>query len=158
MDIPGISENWKQPIRVMVIVAILIIAYWFTLLMIYGSDKMIYQDFLNHKAFQMEGMPNCCSWWPITHFIFFGILAFIYPNDWLTIFIAGVLWEVVEISAGKIVQGVGWVPTAFRNAYNEVEYSKNWWAGSGKDIFFNTAGIIVGKSIRYIYDQRNNKE
>jgi hypothetical protein len=28
---------------------------------------------------------------------------------------------------------------------NNIEYSKNWWAGSFKDILFNTAGFYTGK-------------
>jgi hypothetical protein len=125
-----------------------IVAYFFEMKHVY-KDKVAHNDPLNVKIIDVPGQ-NCCSWWPISHFVSFLVWALIWPQYWKHLFALGILWEILEdvgkyITTKKIPQFVN-----MRNSKKEgskVEY-EDWWSSSSKDIVFNAAGIAAGVAIR----------
>lgn len=117
-------------------------AYMFT-----KGDDWINSDPFNKKIIDLEWLENCCSWWPILHFIGFMFLGWYFPDCWLTLFIGGILWELLEVVMNFLTKGTV-IKQPMRITSKQVEYSEVWWAGSFKDILFNAAGILVGRSIR----------
>jgi hypothetical protein len=90
------------------------------------------------------------SWWPISHFLLFLILGFLFPDCGVFIITAGILWEIFE-SIMAIIQG-GPQQTVKSGSGNSVEYEFTWWAGSFKDIFMNTTGFFIGKGMRNLLE------
>lgn len=126
----------------MIAIAVVIGIYWLYLRNTYGN-QMVYGDFMNQKVIDIPFFENCCSWWPISHFVLFLILGFLFPNCVLLIITLGIVWELIEVMMGKLVVGDKWQRQPLRQGGN-VEYTQDWWAGSAKDILFNIAGFGVG--------------
>jgi hypothetical protein len=128
------------------VVVIVIFAYWFLLNISYGMDNAIYKDPLNKVVFNISGVENCCSWWPISHYLFFTIIGLLYPDCDAVAIGGGIIWELFEVCAHSFMkkerQGVRY------NDSERIEYSDNWWAGSFKDIGFNIVGFYTGKILR----------
>lgn len=128
--------------KLFLLAVVLIIGYWFFMLGAYGTDvKAIMADPLNRIVVDVPIIENCCSWWPISHFILFFIIGVLFPECDVEAITCGVLWELFEVGAhyaiGKERQYV--------RKQDAIEYSQSWWAGSFKDIFFNIAGFYLGK-------------
>lgn len=131
--------------QLMFLVAMFCFVYYIFMKKYYGGDKQVAEnDMMNRKVFECGVFENCCSMWPISHFIFFMILGFLYPKCWVPILILGASWELIEMGAGYLMDG-GLQP--MKTEKGNIEYSNNWWAGSSKDIVFNTAGFAVGAII-----------
>lgn len=80
-------------------------------------DSRIPSATLGPKVYEQH---NDFNWWMFSHFIFYFILAFLFPDYILLFFAISVIWELFEVA---------W------NAYNRT------------DILWNTAGIILGFSL-----------
>ena len=94
---------------------------------------------------------NCCSWWPVSHFILFCIYSFIWPQYSWILFLYGVFWEVLEGIMNTLETNEGEeVKHQQTRKGSKVEYV-NWWEASYKDILFNSVGIIVGRTLRQLY-------
>lgn len=132
----------EKPIKILIIIAITIGIYNIVLRKIYGSNIVNY-DILNKKIFSIPLLENCCSGWTISHFIFYLILGFIFPDCIIVIFIISIFWEFIEVFIGSYLYGNSWKRQITR-VNNNIEYSTNWWAGSYKDIIFNFFGLLVG--------------
>src|SRR5581483_6892537 len=95
------NECWGVYIIFLIIVLIILI-YGLYLLINYGTNNLATGDFMNKMIFKLpDGEPMSC--WPLSHFILFLIVAFLFPNCWLLIIAAGILWEGVEGLVGKIM-------------------------------------------------------
>lgn len=129
---------------VFIIVGVLLFLYYLYMRSRYGND-IVENDILNRKVFTIEVLENCCSWWPITHFILFFILGFFFPYCGVLIITMGILWELLEMLMAKVTGKSVIQPMKDGNRY---EYSENWWAGSMKDIIMNVLGFLVGKVLR----------
>jgi hypothetical protein len=117
----------------------------------YGHDR-IYHDFMNRKVISLRFLdPNCCSWWPISHFIVFAVAAALSPNAWWLFFIIGVIWELIEESMGCIVTVRRRRKAVKAGKEPDMEYDDHWWAGSAKDLVFNALGIGVGVAIIFLF-------
>lgn len=127
----------------------IIVFTWFFIIYFTAKNKdWIHNDFLNKKVFEWNFLENCCSWWPITHYISFTILSFLNPNCGSVLFTAGVSWEIFEVFMNYLHRGSIEKHQVMR-CDTSVQYNKVWWAGSFKDIFFNTMGIITGKLLYF---------
>lgn len=136
--------------KIFIFIVFMIILYWFILLSIHKTEKnAVKADFMNQIVFDADGynmsfLENCCSWWPISHFILFTVVGFLFPECDLMAILAGIGWELAEVGVyhtiGQHRQGVR------RYGTGKVEYSQSWWMGSYKDIFMNIAGFYVGKA------------
>ena len=137
----------KKGFIVLGIVAILGILYnaWMLItkkdpLNIIVSHQTIFEKLFNEK---------CCSWWPITHFILYLILGIVAPKHHLLWFFIGIIWELIEFTAGVIFYKKGesdFIPES-------KEYGRRWWKGSFKDLVFNGAGLYAGILIRKLYEE-----
>ena len=123
-----------------------------TILKLIFKDKVAKADFLNIKIFDFTILgDSCCSLWHISHFILYTILAFIWPQYWYIMFIAGILWELFELLMSHLT-----TPEDVKSKLNEIKLNNNnfeyhtWWGASKKDILFNSAGIIFGLSLNYL--------
>lgn len=135
---------------VFLLLPILIAAYWLLLILFYGYDNVATRDQLNIRILEVPWVENCCSWWPVTHFVVFMVLGFLFPTCDILIIGAGILWELVEMclawAVGKSRQGMR------IGVEHHLEYSTNWWAGSFKDIFANIFGFYIGKFYRITWN------
>ena len=126
-----------------------IIVYYNCLKAIY-KDKLVENEPLNKKVINAPILgKNCCSWWPISHFVAFTIFAFIWPQYWHHLFALGVAWEGVEWLLKYLMTPKG-EELKFKRTRTEngsVEYEQ-WWSSSSKDILFNGAGILLGLLLR----------
>ena len=116
-----------------------------------------YKNYVQHDPFnkQIIDLPiiskNCCSWWPISHFVLFTLYSFIWPQYSWILFLYGVLWEVLEGIMNTIETEKGQeVKHQQTRKGDKVEYV-TWWEASYKDILFNSVGIIVGRTLRQLY-------
>jgi hypothetical protein len=108
-------------------------------------------DVLNKKIFDMPIFgERCCSYWPISHFVFYFILGLFFPQCGLIAMTLGVLWEIFETLFGRVMEGVSQNPTPTNDSAN-VEYNGQWMTGSLKDILFNFAGFYSAKALLYIF-------
>ena len=71
-----------------------------TTLYLYGYFRCIYPNFEDPLLFGKD-ICKFCDLWSISHFVFYMILAFFYPNQGKFIFIIGLLWELLEFVIQK---------------------------------------------------------
>lgn len=125
--------------KIFAIAIVIIVVYWMVLL---STGNVVEHDFMNRIVFDFPQFENCCSMWPLSHFFLFMLIGYLFPDCDVVAIAGGILWEIVEVMAYKVFKNKG------RQAVNRgarIEYSKDWWMGSFKDIFFNIAGFYVGK-------------
>ena len=104
----------------------------------------------NHKTFKdpletqlFYGLDG----WSVTHFIWFMILGYIYPETLLLSTSIGILWELFEHYYGE--ERPGWL-----GGYGDCDdlatdkKSGNWWYGKWSDIVCNITGFMIGKHLR----------
>ncbi|MEK6266419.1 MAG: hypothetical protein N2B06_16865 [Clostridium sp.] len=119
-----------------------IIIYFAILSSKYGSKEMYKYDFMNKKLIDLPITKNCCSAWPLSHFVAFTIYSIIWPQHRFLLFSLGVLWEIIEVAINVITKS----KHQTTRSSDDVEYAE-WWSGSSKDIVFNSMGILLGKFI-----------
>ena len=138
----------------LIIVVIILFIYGSYLVLTYGTKNITTNDFMNKTVFTMSsGDP--ISWWPISHFILFLILAFLFPGCWLLLLVAGIFWEGFEAVLGRIMSRPYHHVT---RTGADIQY-KQWMQGSCMDILMDSGGIIVGLLLRYVFDsyRKSNK-
>jgi hypothetical protein len=119
-------------ITISVIVVIAIVAYG-----TYRCNSPNFQDPLTRSV---AGPPfdRYLDGWGITHFLFYGLLAFLFPRRIGVIFLLGVAWEIVEMIFKDH-------PFYLSDCKYEMTTSYGgWWYGRWEDIVMNSAGICVG--------------
>ena len=139
------KKDLKNLYSVLIGLGFSIIVYFHVMKKIY-KDKISHNDPLNKKVINAPILgKNCCSWWPISHFIAFAIFAYIWPQYWRHLFALGVVWEGVEwlFKYMSTPKGEELKFKRTRTEDGSVEYEQ-WWSSSSKDILFNGAGILVG--------------
>lgn len=128
------------------------ITIYFILMQTIFKEKISDYDPLNVKILNAPLLgKNCCSWWPISHFISFSIFGYIWPQYWHHLFILGVVWELIEWLFNYLSTPKG-EELKFKNTRmsdGSVEYEQ-WWSSSSKDILFNSAGILLGVIVNII--------
>lgn len=98
------------------------------------------------------------DWWSVSHFLFFGTLAFLYPSHVCELFIISIIWEIIEdslappqskqlIDCSKKYNNF-WTES-FQGLWCEhLAREKDYWYGKWDDVFFNSMGIILGYGLR----------
>lgn len=100
-----------------------------------------YHDPLMRKLgiFDLDG-------WSVTHFGFFALLGYLYPDTFLVAMSIGIGWEVFEHLAGKnrpaILGGFGDCMTT------DPGIQGSWWFGRFSDIITNILGFLFGVWLR----------
>ena len=141
-------------------VVIIIMMYHGIMRILYGPNFRYY-DVMNKLAIHIPLLksnlkilpfdpepPECCSGWPLSHFILFMVLAFKFPQHAKFLFVTGVMWEVVESLIGYITKDR---TVKMDTEMTKTMYKSQWWTGNFNDILFNTAGIIAGLCLKKYY-------
>ena len=139
------KKDLKNLYATLIGLAVSIIVYYNVLKSVY-KEKMVENEPLNKKVINAPMLgKNCCSWWPLSHFIAFTVFAYIWPQYWHHLFALGVAWEGVEWVLKYLMtpKGEELKFKRTRTSSGQVEYEQ-WWSSSSKDILFNGAGILLG--------------
>ena len=110
---------------------------------IYGKYRCDHKDYKDPLQFHIYGDLDG---WSLTHFTFYFLLGYFFPNYVYYSFILGVLWELFEDYSGKYEPKIldGW---GFCSVHTDRQDGK-WWYGKTTDILMNTLGLYVGYHIR----------
>ena len=84
--------------------------------------------------------------WSVTHFVFFMIMGYLYPNTIIQTTSLGIIWELFEHLYGK--HRPGWL--GGYGDCNDLATDKeggNWWYGKWTDIVCNMAGFLIGRGL-----------
>ena len=105
------------------------------------KDILEFSLFKGSKKYGLDG-------WSVSHYLFFSILGYLYPNTLLPTMALGSVWELFETYVGiyqpKIINGFG-----FCNSPTAENGKKIWWYGKWTDIIVNFLGFITGKTIKH---------
>lgn len=115
------------------------------------------KDFLEDKIIDHPSCPGFDGW-AVAHFLFFGILGFLYPGHYLQCLIVSLGWEAFEHMLGthKIkmsgvrLQLMGATDSEGNpvDASSDDEGENDWWYGRfTTDSFFNMAGYTLGSEL-----------
>lgn len=125
------------------------------LIFLYG---MLVRNYFKKDILELK-FGNCtgCDYWAVTHFLFFVLLGYIWPNLLVELVIIGVLWEFVETFLGtrklklfgRRVQLIG--STDENGNVIEDQSKDQWWYGRVSDIAFNTVGLVIGWKLSQVY-------
>ena len=76
-----IDKELKSVLKISVGLGLLI-HFKVLLMVILGNGKVTETDNLNKLIVDIKIFDRrCCSFWPISHFIFYGILTYMYPAN-----------------------------------------------------------------------------
>jgi len=139
----------KGPLIIFAIIVAFIFIKWLYLRSQYGASGVAANDPMNVKVLDVPYLENCCSWWPISHFILFFILGYFFPECWGYLIFFGILWELFEVVMFYVTSQETQV---VRTADRRIEYTNNWWAGSYKDVLMNTLGATGGYLTRKLVE------
>ncbi len=103
--------------------------------------------------------PTTIDWWSVTHFGFFGILGYTFPDYLFELMILGILWEVVEDGlaphdAKNLVDcEADYTDDMMRENFqtlwcDTLSRKKDYWYGKWDDIFANVLGLLLGHYLR----------
>jgi len=124
----------KTPIIVIIIIGVVIAIGYF--LYVYAfSQNIIHTDPFNKSWFSVG--PIQFGFWPLSHFILYLILGFLFPECWLILMILGIIWEGIEFLTGVLLEKE-------QKHRNDVLYSGKWWRGNLYDPLFNGLGLLTG--------------
>lgn len=79
--------------------------------------------------------------WGITHFAFYMALAFFYPQHLITIFLLGVLWELLE---SFFKEHPFYISKCEYKLNTDREDNGRFWYGRWQDIVMNSLGMAAG--------------
>ena len=100
-----------------------------------------------HKNFK-DPLESSLFWgldgWSITHFLWFMILGYIYPETFILSTMVGISWELFEHYYGE--KRPGWLG-GYGDCHDLASDRKdgNWWYGKWSDIICNTIGFLIGQ-------------
>ena len=105
----------------------------------YGSFRGHNPEYVDPlmKSVGIEGMDG----WSVTHFMFYAILGYYFPNYWREVLIAGIAWEVFEGAYGKYRPD--WMG-GFKDGNINITDGEPWWYARYSDIAVNCVGFIIG--------------
>lgn len=100
-----------------------------SLILIYGYIKCRYKikDHIQTKIIYDVDI------WALLHILIFFILTFIFPNQYILLFILGIMWEITEHLLGSYFK------------YINIKCLSQWWYFRYIDILYNLFGIILAK-------------
>lgn len=126
----------KVPQLIWVSVLLLVCVLTIVLYGTYRCRAAEFQDPLTHSVIERPPWNRFLDGWGVLHFWFFALLTFHFPTCWVQIWVAGILWEVVESLFKE--------RPFYLTQCNTPTESKNWWYGRWEDIVMNTFGMLCG--------------
>jgi len=112
---------------------------------VYGRYRCTHTDFKDpletQLFYELDG-------WSVSHYIFYALIGFLYPDQFFLTLILGICWELFEHYYGT--QRPGWLggygdcPALASDKTTD----GNWWYGKWTDIICNILGFLTGQYIR----------
>ncbi len=97
------------------------------------------------KSFGPSSLNKYLDGWGISHFLFYGTLAYLFPRKMQLVFIAclGIAWEIIESIFKEH-------PFYFSDCKYVIPTDKDigWWYGRWEDIVMNSLGMLTGVFLR----------
>lgn len=150
----------QQKVKYSVGVTATIVVLMFIILGHYYPQQI--QSALKQPLFTLPSAT--VDWWSVSHFLFFGFLAFLYPSHICELFIISIIWEVIEDSLAPpqskhLVDCSKTYKSTFGEAFKglwceHLAREKDYWYGKWDDIFFNSMGILCGYGLRKLVSKR----
>ena len=133
-------DNLLQILLIFFICAMVIVGY--------GTFRCKSTDFKDPLTRSIAPAPfdSFLDGWGISHFIFYGVLTFFYPDPRSMAFIwtIGVLWEIVE---SFFRDHPFYLSSCKYDMQTDVE--GGWWYGRWQDIVMNSTGMLMGYTIAH---------
>ena len=136
--------------KIKIIMSGLIIAL---VIILYSAFRCYFPKYID--ILQIKLLNNIIDGWNVTHILFYGILAYIFPNEIYIIVLLGIIWEIIEYIMANI---------KFKNIFMsniggcKIREHDTKLTGRFKDIICNTIGIIIGYLIYYYINCKNKNE
>ncbi len=116
-------------------------------IMAYGTYRCNKTDYIDPLTtnFGPKSLHRFLDGWGISHFLFYGVLAFMYPDRKSLILIAslGVAWEIIEI----IFKDHPFYLSDCKYTL-QTDKGEGWWYGRWEDIVMNSLGMLTGVMLR----------
>ena len=143
---------------ILIALGLIIMTYGLIMKALFKGD-MILKDFMNYKLFDLKIFgARCCSLWPFSHLVLYAVLAFIFPDCLIVLFVIGVIWELLEMSGDFILSRSASLGKKRETITSEkVEYNGVWVQGNFKDLIFNAIGLAIGFGLRKGWDAARKK-
>jgi len=111
-------------------------------IVLYGSLRCK-GDFVDPLTFSPLGAPwdKFVDGWGLSHFIFYGILGYLFPQKLIFISLVGIGWELTEMIFKDHPFYIS------KCKYVTSDNEPGWWYGRWQDIVMNTLGMVLGASI-----------
>jgi len=112
-----------------------------SLIIVYGTIRCKVPGFKDPLTYAPVSAPwnRFLDGWGIAHFIFYGMLGYLFPSHWVFITVLGVMWELVEMMFKEH-------PFYLSKCSYDTDASKKegWWYGRWEDIIMNSLGLSLG--------------
>ena len=130
--------NIQQIYIIGITCAVIIILYG-----IYRCKNPTFEDPLNVRLnTEYKFVSNIFNGWALSHFIFYMILGYMYSDNYIALFIMGVIWELYEMF---LQSEQPWYVDLIGNCNVGTDQKTTpWWYGQYEDIIVNGIGIMVG--------------
>jgi hypothetical protein len=109
---------------------------------VYGTFRCNTTSFKDPLTTCVADNKEVCQFldgWGILHFFYFMVLGYFFPQNLTTIFVMGVLWEMIESYSADhpfYLSKCKYVITT--------DDKKGWWYGRWQDVVMNTLGMFCG--------------
>lgn len=125
--------------------AMFAVIMFYYVMFLFRDRSPVGRDMFNNIVFEDVPLFGNLSWWPISHFVMYTVLGFLFPQCYVLILTVGVLWELYE----KWFSTVAPRNTAGSQSRAKQEYS-TWWDWNWKDVVMNVLGFGFGVLLRKI--------
>jgi len=128
--------------------AILLICLFVALVIVaYGTIRCKVPNFYDPLTYSYLPAPwnNFLDGWGISHFGFYFMLTYWYPQNWFYIFCLGVVWELIEV---VFKDHPFYLSRCNYGTDRQDDPHAKWWYGRWQDIVMNALGIALGLALR----------
>lgn len=118
---------------------------------IFRCNSTLFKDPLT-KCISGKRFCQFLDGWGILHFFYFMLLGYCFPQNLTTIFLMGILWEIVESYSADH-------PFYLKQCKYTIttDDGKGWWYGRWQDIVMNTLGMFCGYFIAQTYSIKQKR-
>ena len=110
----------------------------------YGRYRSLHPEYIDPLMVKI-GIGDLDGW-SVTHFCWFGLMGYLFPNQGVEVLGCGAVWEGVEWFLGEtrpaILGGFGDCPDNINAKRNE-----KWWYGRFSDLIVNTVGFYMTSAL-----------
>jgi hypothetical protein len=146
------KKSCIQAFKIIFVVVLIIAMHYIAMLAL--PDSYGKTDIVDTRLVQIDpsehfpswinpNLVQCCSIWPISHFLLYTILGFVAPDCTGLLFTGGILWEIVEHWVSGFFPGL-------KNLNLKGQYSTRWWGANLWDIPANGLGLLAGVGLKKI--------